>query len=132
MLRKVSPAPILGGYQGPSYDSLRDDLLIRAKNRTYRHLTSFFQNGNEAFGFALLVDGWSDVGGRPLITFCLSTPTGVHFLRAVDSTGNTGNGTFIFDAIVEVIEGVGAKHIVAVVSDGDTANECANNLLEAK
>ena len=132
MLRKVSSTPIVGGYEGPSYDSLRDELLVRAKGRADRHLQSFFENGNEAFGFALLSDGWRDVCGRPLITYCLATPKGVHFLKAVDSSGNTKNGTFIFDRLSEVIEGVGPKHIVAVISDMDTANETANKLLEAK
>ena len=74
--------------------------------------------------------GWTDVQGRPLLNFCLATPKGTHFLRAVDTAGHEKDGQF--DRLAEVMEEIGPEHIVAVIMDGASANESANKFLEER
>jgi hypothetical protein len=127
--RKVSLSK--GGlYSGPAYNNLREGLLERAVGRIGVQLQPFFEHARRVTGFALLCDGWTDVQGRPLLNFCLATPKGAHFLRAVDTTGNEKDAKFIFDELKKVIEEIGSEHIVAVIMDGASANTSANELLE--
>ena len=121
-----------GLYTGPGYNALREELLIRAKKLVTFELEPFFQHGRRVTGFALLCDGWTDVQGRPLLNFCLATPKGTHFMRAVDCTGHDKDGKFIFEKLAEVIEEIGDEHIVVVIMDGASANESANRLLEQR
>lgn len=131
MLKKVSLAK--GGmYTGPAYNALREGLLDRAKGRITQQLEPFFEHGRRVTGFALLCDGWTDVQGRPLLNFCLATPKGTHFLRAVDCTGHDKDGQFVFEKLAEIFEEIGPQHIVVVIMDGASANECANRLLEER
>lgn len=130
MIKKISLTK--GLYTGPAYNALRTDLLQNAKERVVRQLEPFFEQGRRVSGFVLLCDGWTDVQGRPLLNFCLSSPKGVHFLRAVDCSGHDKDGQFIFDRLSEVFEEIGPEHITCVIMDGASANESANKLLEAK
>ena len=131
MLKRISLSR--GGlYTGPAYNALREGLLKRAKANVTQELQPYFDHARRVTGFALLCDGWTDVQGRPLLNFCLATPKGSHFLRAVDTTGREKDGTFIFEQLEEVIEEIGPEHIVAVIMDGASANESANRLLEER
>ena len=131
MLMSVSQAKG-GTYTGPAYNALREGLLDRAKGRITQQLEPFFEHGRRITGFAVLCDGWTDAQGRPLMNFCLATPKGTHFLRAVDCTGFDKDGQFIFERLAEVFEEIGPEHIVAVIMDGASANEGAAKLLEAR
>lgn len=120
-------------YSGPAYNALREGLLERAKGRLDKQLEPFFEHGRRVTGFALLCDGWTDVQENLLLNFCLATPKGTHFLRAVDSTSFDKDGQFIFERLSEVFEEVGPEQIMAVmIMDGASANESANRLLEEK
>lgn len=131
MLKRISL--YRGGlYTGPAYNALREALLTRAKKHVIDELEPYFEHARRVTGFALLCDGWTDVQGRPLLNFCLATPKGSHFLRAVDCTGFEKDGKFIFEQLAKIIEEIGAEHIVAVIMDGASANESANKLLEER
>lgn len=121
-----------GLYRGPAYNALREGLLVNAKGRIVQQMQPFFEHARRVTGFVLLCDGWTDVQGRPLLNFCLATPKGVHFLRAVDCSGYDKDGQFIFERLSEVFEEIGSKHITCVIMDGASANEAANRLLEEK
>ena len=77
-----------------------------------------------------MCDGWTDAQGNPLLNFCLATPKGIHFLRAVDCSGHDKDGQFYYERLAEVFEE--PEHIVAVIMDGATANDSANKLLEER
>lgn len=131
MLKRISLSR--GGlYTGPAYNALRERLLERAKDLVTHELQPYFEHGRRVTGFALLCDGWTDAQGRPLLSLCLATPKGTHFLRAVDSSGHEKDGRFIFEQLEEVIEEIGPEHIVVVIMDGASANESANKLLEER
>ena len=131
MLRLVSQTK--GGmYAGPAYNALREGLLDRAKGRIIKDLEPFFEHGRRITGFSVLCDGWTDVQGRPLMNFCLATPKGTHFLRAVDCSGFEKDGKFIFEKLAEVLEEIGPEHIVTVIIDGASANDSARRLLEER
>ena len=69
----------------------------------------------------------ADAQSRPLTCFCLATPKGTHFLKAVES----GEGThFLSEQLAKVLEDVGPEHIVAVFMDGAWDRESANRFLE--
>ena len=131
MCRRISLST--GGmYSGPAYNALRTDLLDRAKGRVAKQLEPYFQHARTFTGFVLMCDGWTDAQGNPLLNFCLATPKGIHFPRAVDCSGHDKDGQFIYERLAEVFEEVGTEHIVAVIMDGASANDSANKLLEER
>ena len=108
------------------------DVSAELMQAAHEELQPYFEHGRRVTGFALLCDGWSDVQGRPLLNFCIATPKGAHFVRAVDTTGYEKDAEFIFEQLEQIMEEIGPEHFVVVIMDGASANVGANTLLEKR
>ena len=80
-------------YSGPAYNALRTTLLEQVKARVSKACKPWEDHAREVTGFVLVSDGWTDAQHRPLINFLLTSPKGQKFLRAVDTSGETKDGT---------------------------------------
>ena len=72
----------------------------------------------EETGCMIMSDGWTSTQNRPIINALQSTPAGAHFLKAVDTSGDTKDAQYIADFICACIRSVGPENLVAVVMDG--------------
>ena len=131
-MRKVAAAARAGAYSGPDYNNIRGDLLQAAVRRIKFRFKAFFDFGRTVTGFVLMCGSWTDPQGRPLLNFCLANPKGIHFLKVVDTSGETKDGAYIYGLLKEVIEEVGAQHIVCVIMDGASANDTGRSRIKTK
>eukprot|EP00967_Tisochrysis_lutea_P053668 scaffold66849_cov28-Tisochrysis_lutea.AAC.1 len=69
-------------------------------------------------GATLISDGWSSCANRPIINALAASPTGVYFIKAVDTLGATKDAVYIADFMKEVIEEFGPENVAAVCMDG--------------
>lgn len=120
-------------YQGVAYNAMRTELLAEVKGHLDNQLKeTFHKHARSKTGYVLVSDGWTDVNGRPLINFVLVTPTGSHFIKSVDCSGQEKNADFLAEIAIEVIEHVGPAHIVLFIQDGTSANNAARAQVEER
>lgn len=72
-----------------------------------------------SYGCSILSDGWTDTRRRSVVNILVSCPLGTVFLRGVDATraGGAITAEFIYEAVISVVQEIGAEHVVQVVTD---------------
>lgn len=111
----------LGGYVPPSYDALRTTLLQKEKLHV-EHMLEPIKATWPFKGVSIATDGWSDPQRRPILNFIAMTEGGPMFLKAINTEGEVKSKEYIFDRLKEVIEEVGSKNVVQVITDN--ASNC--------
>jgi hypothetical protein len=111
------------GYKPPGYNSLRTNLLTKAKKKL-----------NDKLGLldlrTLASDGWTDVQDNPLINITQTNAAGTKFEDAVNTSGQVKDAPFIFGLMSQHIERVGPANVVQIVMDGAAANGAAGDMIE--
>jgi hypothetical protein len=69
-------------------------------------------------GCTIVSDGWTSIQNRPIVNALLTTPAGVQFLTALDTSGETKSATYIANFVNNIIEEQGPENVVAVCMDG--------------
>uniref|UniRef100_A0ACD5X5U7 Uncharacterized protein n=1 Tax=Avena sativa TaxID=4498 RepID=A0ACD5X5U7_AVESA len=111
----------LGGYVPPSYDALRSTLLQKEKV----HVEKMLQPIKDTWpfkGVSIAMYGWSDPQRRPILNSIAMTEGGPMFLKAINTEGEVKSKEYIFDRLREVIEEVGSKNVVQVITNN--ASNC--------
>ncbi len=72
----------------------------------------------EHFGVCIGSDGWSDINRRSLLGFMAMVTQGSYYWGSIDTSGESKTGLFIGQRFIEIIEELGAKNVVALVTDG--------------
>jgi len=121
----------LGGYVPPGYNKLRTTLLQHEKINVERLLQPFKSTWSTK-GVTITSDGWTDAQRRPLINFIAITEGGPMFLRAINSEGEVKRKEYIAEKLIAVIEEVGAKNVVQVVTDNAANCKGAGMIVEQK
>lgn len=119
-------------YKGPSHEAIRSDLLAAVKAKVQEGCDPWWQHALKVTGLVLGSDGWTDAQGIPLLNFLLSSPKGINFLHALDTSGQEKTGEFIAEKLSEVIDEVGPQYISTVIMDGASNNVSANGILEER
>ncbi|XP_016172259.1 uncharacterized protein LOC107614631 [Arachis ipaensis] len=107
------------GYKGPSYDSLRVNLLADLK-RECQIVVDSYRSAWKETGCTLMADGWTDQRQRTLINFLVYCSKGLCFVKSVDASSMVKNASSLCDLFSEVIEWIGPDNIVHVVTDNAT------------
>ncbi|XP_025628564.1 uncharacterized protein [Arachis hypogaea] len=104
------------GYKGPSYDTLRVNLLADLKRECQMVVDSYRSAWKET-RCTLMADGWTDQRQRTLINFLVYCSKGLCFVKSVDASSMVKNASSLCDLFSEVIEWIGPDNIVHVVTD---------------
>ncbi|XLU30649.1 hypothetical protein S245_066715, partial [Arachis hypogaea] len=99
------------GYKGPSYDSLRVNLLADLKRECQMVVDSYSSAWKET-GCTLMADGWTDQRQRTLINFLVYCSKGLCFVKSVDASSMVKNASSLCNLFSEVIEWIGLDNIV--------------------
>ncbi|XP_062206144.1 uncharacterized protein LOC133908024 [Phragmites australis] len=121
----------LGGYVPPGYNKLRTTLLQLEKDNVERLLEPI-KSTWPTKGVTIASDGWSDAQRRPLINFIAIAGSGPMFLRAINTSGDVKNKEYIAEKLIAVIEEVGAKNVVQVITDNASNCKAAGLIVEQK
>ncbi|XP_057755510.1 uncharacterized protein LOC130974668 [Arachis stenosperma] len=119
------------GYIGPSYDSLRVNLLADLKRECQMVVDSYRSAWKET-GCTLMADGWIDQRQRTLIIFLVYCSKGLCFVKSVDASSMVKNASSLCDLFSEVIEWIGPDNVVHVVIDNAANYVAAGRLINKK
>ncbi|KAE8672552.1 hypothetical protein F3Y22_tig00111837pilonHSYRG00218 [Hibiscus syriacus] len=103
-------------FKGPSYHELRVNLLGDCKRECCLLVEGYQANWAKS-GCTIMADGWTDQQQRTLINFLVYCPTGVVFVKSVDASDVIKDAKTLCGLFSEVVEWVGAEHIVHIVTD---------------
>ncbi|XP_023742913.2 uncharacterized protein LOC111891057 [Lactuca sativa] len=104
------------GYKAPNYHALRVNLLRDAKKSVSLIIDSLRSQWVDR-GCTIMSDGWRDVSQRHLINFLVYCPKGISFLKSVDASDIESNATNLCNLFAEIVEMVGEKNVVQMVTD---------------
>ncbi|CAD5181794.1 unnamed protein product [Musa acuminata subsp. malaccensis] len=83
-------------------------------------------------GCSILADSWRDVQGKTIINFLVSCPRGTYFISSVDASDVVKDATCLFKLIDKVVEEVGERNVVQVITENTACYKAAGKLLEEK
>ncbi|XP_052622528.1 uncharacterized protein LOC111921122 [Lactuca sativa] len=104
------------GYKAPNYHDLRVNLLTDAKNSVSMIIDSLRSQWVDT-GCTIMNDGWRDVSQQHLINFLVYCRKGISFLKSVDASDIESNATNLCNLFAEIVEMVGEKNTVQMVTD---------------
>ncbi|KAE8719669.1 peroxisome bioproteinsis protein 12 [Hibiscus syriacus] len=119
------------GFKGPSYHELRVNLLGDCKRECCLLVEGYRANWAKS-GCTIMADGWTDQRQRTLINFLVYCPTGVVFVKSVDASDVIKDAKTLCGLFSEVVEWVGAEHIVHIVTDNAANYVAAGKLIQEK
>ncbi|KAJ9568146.1 hypothetical protein OSB04_004112 [Centaurea solstitialis] len=124
-------ASIGHGYKAPNYHALRVNLLKDAKKSVSLLIDSYRSQWIES-GCTIMSDGWRDIRQRHLINFLVYCPKGISFLKSVDASDIESNAVNLCNLFAEIVEMVGEKHVVQLVTDNAANYKLAGSYLSKR
>ncbi|XP_076885616.1 uncharacterized protein LOC143535173 [Bidens hawaiensis] len=76
-----------------------------------------------------MADGWRDIRHRHLINFLVYCEKGISFLKSIDASDIESNSENLCNLFVEVVEMVGVKNVVQIVTDNAANYKCVGQML---
>lgn len=104
----------------PSRKELSTQLLDKEYGKIQEQLHAILDNSTN---LTLISDGWTNVSGQHLVNFCIkSSGTSTFFYKCINTAGISQTSEEIAFQIIQVIEELGPRKFVGVVTDN------ANNM----
>ncbi|XP_054816887.1 uncharacterized protein LOC129316487 [Prosopis cineraria] len=119
------------GFKGPTAYEFRVNLLNDWKKECQLLIESH-RSKWKTYGCTLMADGWTDVRQRTLINFLVYSTHGIVFVKSVDTSDLVKDAKTLFSLFSEVIEWVGPKNIVHVVTDNAANYVACGKLIKEK
>ena len=119
------------GFKAPNVYDLRVNLLKDWKNE-YKLLIQGHRANWETHGCTHMANGWTDERDQTLINFLVYSIHGIVFLKSVDASDMVKEAQTILSLFSNVIEYVGSKNVVHVVTDNATNYVACGKLIKEK
>ena len=121
----------MDGYVLLGYNMLRTTLLQQEKSNVEKLLEPI-KTTWPLKGVTIASDGWTDAQRRPLINFLAITESGPMFLRGINTEGEVKKKEYIVEKLIAVIEEVGAKSVVQVITDNAANCKAVGMIVEQR
>ncbi|GKU89252.1 hypothetical protein SLEP1_g3416 [Rubroshorea leprosula] len=115
----------------PNYHELRVSCLNKELEYT-KKLMEYHKKQWPRYGVTIMSDGWTDKRQRSIINFLVNSPAGTMFVKSIDASAFLKSGEKLFELIDSVVEEIGEKHVVQLVTDNGSNYVLAGKLLEEK
>nr|KAJ0206925.1 hypothetical protein LSAT_V11C500243910 [Lactuca sativa] len=120
------------GLKPPSMYELRVSILNNEVKDVQKQLLEHEEEWAEK-DCSILSDGWRDsVVQKDIINFMVNSPKGLVFKRSLDVSDVSKDADLLFRVLDKMVEEIGEKNVVQVVTDNASAYVKAGKLLEAK
>ncbi|KAL7588906.1 uncharacterized protein LOC111917557 [Lactuca sativa] len=120
------------GLKPPSMYELRVSILNNKVKDVQKQLLEHEEEWADK-GCSILSDGWRDlVVRKDIINFMVNSPKGSIFKRSLDVSDISKDADLWFRVLDKMVEEIGEKNVVQVVTDNASANVKVGKLLEAK
>ncbi|XP_071939874.1 uncharacterized protein [Coffea arabica] len=119
------------GIKGPSAYQIGNEYLDEEFEELEKYLGDIYDKFS-TFGCTLMCDGWSIRTKHPIINFMVYCDRHMIYHCSVDCTNVKKTAEYIFKLMDEVVEVVGEKNVVKVVTDSESSMKAAEQLLMKK
>ncbi|XP_023755327.1 uncharacterized protein LOC111903806 [Lactuca sativa] len=116
------------GYKAPNYHALRVNLLSDTKKYVSLLIDSCRSQWIES-GCTIMSDGWRDIMQLHLINLLFYCPKGISFLKSIDASDIESNTLNLCNLFAKIVEMVGQKNVVRIVTDNAANYKLAGNML---
>jgi len=86
----------------------------------------------EKWGCTSMCDGWTDGKGRSLTNFLVNSPSGIFFLKSIDTSNVIKDVKQMFELLDSMVEEIRKDNVVQVVIDGTSNFVAVGTMLEEK
>nr|XP_027090180.1 uncharacterized protein LOC113711200 [Coffea arabica] len=124
-------AKVGSGIKGPSAYQIGNEYLDEEFEELEKYLGDIYDKFS-TFGCTLMCDGWSTRTKHPIINFMVYCDRHMIYHSSVDCTNVKKIAQYIFKLMDEVVEAVGEKNVVQVVTDSESSMKAAGQLLMKK
>ncbi|XP_031476352.1 uncharacterized protein LOC116247983 [Nymphaea colorata] len=119
------------GVKPPSPYEIGGPLLDEEVETSKSYISELKLSWNTT-GCSIMVDGWTDNNGRTLINFLAYCPKGTVFVRSVDASHIINDPQLLFELLSDVVEEVGEKNVVQVITENSANFSLAGSMLMEK
>nr|XP_027093590.1 uncharacterized protein LOC113713992 [Coffea arabica] len=119
------------GIKGSSAYQIGNKYLDEEFEELEKYLGDIYDKFS-TFGCTLMCDGWSTHTKHPIINFMVYCDRHMIYHSSVDCTNIKKTAEYIFKLMDEVVEVVGEKNVVQVVTDSEPSMKAAGQLLMKK
>ena len=119
------------GFVALDYNKMRREYLdkVKASSKNILKRTNFYFVPQ--YGCTIALDGWTSCQKKPLINFMLICPRGSIFLEAIDTSMKEKNIAYLANIYERSMRKVGAKNMIAIVTDNASNFKAAGKVIEA-
>ncbi|CAK8536885.1 unnamed protein product [Lathyrus sativus] len=115
------------GFKPPSYHEIRTKYLKHKMEETKK-----FIEEHKLTGCTIMSDGWTDKRRRTILNFLVNSPKGTVFLKSIDASHIAKTADAIFKMIDDIVEEMGEKNVVKIVTDNAANYKAAGTMLMKK
>lgn len=108
-------------YKIPSRYMISNPCLNAEYSKLMEDVNTRLQNAN---ALGLVADSWTDVNGKAVINFIITTPKPI-FFKCIYPETERETGEFIGKELIKVLEKVGSSKFVAIITDNAAAMKSA-------
>ena len=117
------------GMKPPSMYELRVPLLKQEVKEVEEKVTEHKKEWADK-GCSILSDGWRDsVVSKDIINFMVNSPKGSIFVKSMDVSNVSKDANLLFGILDKMVDEVGEKNVVQVITDNASAYVKAGNIL---
>ncbi|KAE8661030.1 Importin subunit beta-1 [Hibiscus syriacus] len=110
------------GFKPPTYHEIRVPFLTKAVKATDEMVKQVHHEYWAKYGCSIMSDGWRDsVAHKDIINFLVNSPKGSVFIKSIDASDIVKNTKQLFIMLDDMVEEVGEKNVVQVVTDNASA-----------
>jgi len=113
------------------YHEVRVSYLKKAVDKVHKCLEKY-KSDWEKWGCTLMCDGWTNGKGRSLTNFLVNSPSGIVFLKSIDTSDVIKDGKRMYKLLDNIVDEIGEEHVVQVVTDGASNFVAAGRMLMEK
>ncbi|KAG9444220.1 hypothetical protein H6P81_015560 [Aristolochia fimbriata] len=106
--------------------------LLAAELKKMQSYVAGFHKDWEKWGCTVMCDGWTSPKDLILTNFLVHSNKGTIFSKFVEANGNTEDSDYLFELMDDMIERVGAKNVVHIVTDNIATYRTAGRFLTEK
>ncbi|XP_026422447.1 uncharacterized protein LOC113318494 [Papaver somniferum] len=119
-------------YRVPSAYKLSNPILISEKQRIQKDVVSVQRHYWREYGCTLMYDGWKSKNNRTIVNFLVYSGSGITFLKSVDIEHNRLTTKYLITLFKPVIDDVGPRNIVQLVTDQGSQFKAAGKRLASE
>ncbi|KAE8668729.1 3-hydroxyisobutyryl-CoA hydrolase 1-like [Hibiscus syriacus] len=114
------------GFKPPTYHEILVPFLTKAVKATDEMVKQVHHEHWAKYGCSIMSDGWRDSVAYKDINFLVNSPKGSVFIKSIDASDIVKNTEQLFIMLDDVVEEVGEKNVVQVVTDNASAYVAAD------